>query len=351
MITTRSCRMWLFATFAHNHLDRGRPLPTADLPSYASGEPPIWDLATAYPPGMAIRAERVALGSFLATAVLAGGNAVGIRFSNRELAPLWGAALRFSLAALVLLALMAALRLAPPRGRALAGAALFGALNFAAAFALAYVALVRLHAGFGQVLLSLVPLAALLLAVAWRQERLTGAAVAGTLLALTGVAVLSWEALTGPVPLLYLVAAVGSALCLAQAAVLVRGLPPVHPVTMNAVGMTVGAALLLAGSALSGDSWILPRRAETRTALAYLVLAGSVGVFLLYLVVLHRWSASRASYVMVLIPFVTVLLSAWLDDEPLGAGLLLGGPLILAGVYVGALRRARTRAPSRQVDV
>jgi drug/metabolite transporter (DMT)-like permease len=40
----------------------------------------------------------------------------------------------------------------------------------------------------------------------------------------------------------------------------------------------------------------------------------------------------------VLIPFVTVLLSAWLDQEPLGVGLLLGGLLVLAGVYVGALR-------------
>jgi len=42
----------------------------------------------------------------------------------------------------------------------------------------------------------------------------------------------------------------------------------------------------------------------------------------------------------VLIPFVTVVLSAWLDNEPLGAALLLGGLLVLAGVYVGALRPA-----------
>jgi drug/metabolite transporter (DMT)-like permease len=41
----------------------------------------------------------------------------------------------------------------------------------------------------------------------------------------------------------------------------------------------------------------------------------------------------------VLIPVVTVVLSAWLDNEPLGLGLLIGGPLVLLGVYVGALRR------------
>jgi hypothetical protein len=36
-----------------------------------------------------------------------------------------------------------------------------------------------------------------------------------------------------------------------------------------------------------------------------------------------------------------MVLSARLDNEPLGAGLLLGGLLVLAGVYIGALRPAR----------
>jgi drug/metabolite transporter (DMT)-like permease len=62
---------------------------------------------------------------------------------------------------------MWALRLELPRGRGLVGAVVFGVLNFAAGFALAYLALVELHAGFGQILLALVPLATLLLAVAW----------------------------------------------------------------------------------------------------------------------------------------------------------------------------------------
>jgi drug/metabolite transporter (DMT)-like permease len=55
--------------------------------------------------------------------------------------------------------------------------------------------------------------------------------------------------------------------------------------------------------------------------------------------VLRHWPASRAAYTFVLIPFVTVVLSAWLLDEPVGLALLFGGLLILAGVYVGALRR------------
>jgi drug/metabolite transporter (DMT)-like permease len=63
-----------------------------------------------------------------------------------------------------------------------------------------------------------------------------------------------------------------------------------------------------------------------------------VAVFVLYLVALKYWEASRAAYAFVLIPFVTVLLSAWLLDEPVTAGLVAGGLLVLAGVYIGALR-------------
>jgi drug/metabolite transporter (DMT)-like permease len=108
---------------------------------------------------------------------------------------------------------------------------------------------------------------------------------------------------------------------------------------MNAVGMTTGALLLLAGSMVAGESHVLPQQVATWAAVAYLVV-GSVVVFVLYLVVHRHWAASRAAYGFVLIPFVTVLLSAWLDNEPLGVGLLLGGLLVLSGVYVGAPERA-----------
>jgi drug/metabolite transporter (DMT)-like permease len=107
---------------------------------------------------MGLVGERTAAVAFITGSVLAGGNAVGVRYSNRELDPLWGAGLRFFLAAAVLAALMAALNLTFPRGRALTGALLYGALNFGAAFALAYYGFVEVHAGLGQTLLALVPL-------------------------------------------------------------------------------------------------------------------------------------------------------------------------------------------------
>jgi drug/metabolite transporter (DMT)-like permease len=294
--------------------------------------------------------DRTGLLLFTAASLLAGGNAVGIRFSNRELDPLWGAGVRFGAAALLLLAIMAARRLPIPRGRALAGAALFGMLNFGIPFALAYYALVHLHAGLGQTLLSLVPLVTLLLSVAQHQERFQTRMLIGTVLAATGVAVVSQAPLRGDVPVPALLAVLGGVLSFAQAAVLAHRLPKTHPVTVNAIGMTVAALALLAGSFAVGDRWAPPERAETWWAITYLVVAGSVLTFILYVMLIDRWGPSRSSYAFVVIPIVTITLSAWLDDEPLTASLLIGGPLVLFGVYLGALRhRSARESPAEPV--
>jgi drug/metabolite transporter (DMT)-like permease len=122
-------------------------------------------------------------------------------------------------------------------------------------------------------LLVLVPLATLLLAVLWRRERLRAAAVMGTLLALAGVAVVSHSPLQKDVPLLSVLAVVAGAICFAQALVLIRRFPSVHPVTMNAIGMTAGAAVLLAASLVADEPILLPHRPETWAAMAYLAAA------------------------------------------------------------------------------
>jgi drug/metabolite transporter (DMT)-like permease len=262
-----------------------------------------------------------------------------VRFSNRELDPLWGAGVRFGAAAVLLLAIMAARRLSMPRGRALAGAALFGMLNFGIPFALAYYALVHIHAGLGQTLLSLVPLVTLLLSVAQHQERFQARLLVGTVLAATGVAVVSQAPLRGDVPVPALLAVLGAVLAFAEASILVHRLPKMHPVTVNAVGMTVAAVALLAGSLAVGDRWVLPERAETWWAIAYLVVAGSVLTFILYLQLIERWGPSRSSYAFVVI-----------DNEPLTLSLLIGAPLVLLGVYLGALRhRSARESPAEPV--
>lgn len=286
---------------------------------------------------MRVGSDRTVVAAFVGGGVLAGGNAVGIRWIVDDLAPLWAAALRFLLAATLLAVWVVARGLPWPAGRALLGTALFGVLNFAGAFGFAYYALQHMQAGLASTLLALVPLVTLLLAVAHRQERLRPAAVGGGVLALLGVGVVSGAALEGDVPVLAVLAGLGSVACFGEAAVVVRGFPRVRPVVANTVAMAVGGVLLLVLAILVREPRGLPSTTGSWLALGYLVVLGSIVVFLLYLHVLDRWPASRAVYFDTLIPPSAVLLSAWLDDEPLTLGLVVGGALILAGVWVGAL--------------
>ena len=70
--------------------------------------------------------DRVALGAFAGAILLGGSNFVAVRYSNRELDPLWGAGFRFALAAGIFAVLVAALRLPLPRGRILALVVTYG---------------------------------------------------------------------------------------------------------------------------------------------------------------------------------------------------------------------------------
>jgi drug/metabolite transporter (DMT)-like permease len=292
------------------------------------------------------RGNAFTIAAFFTAAVLNGANPVAIRFSNRELEPIWGACVRFGIAALILLGIAVALRLQLPRGRALVGAMLYGILAFGIAFSLGYYAFDHIHAGIGQTVMAIVPLLTLLLAVLHRQERFRPAAAIGGLLALAGIAVLIRAPLREGVPLVAFLAMLGCAVCVAEATVIVRWFPPVHAVTMNAIGMGVGASIQFVAAVFLGEPIVAPHRQETWVALAYSVVLGSIVAYILYVIVLARWQASRASYTFVVMPLVTVLVSVWLDNEPLRALSLVGGAAILVGVYVGALRNATATTES-----
>lgn len=285
--------------------------------------------------------DALTAGAFAVVVVLGGGNFLAVRLSNLELPPFWGAGLRFGIAAALFVAIALALRLPWPRGRELARTAGYGALAFALFFALIYWALVRVTAGAATVVMASVPLVTLLLATAQRLELLRRRAVVGALLALLGI---GWM-VAGPqhvaVPLDAALAMLAAAVCIGQSIILGKRLSGNHPVMTNAVGMVVGAALLLALSASVGEPWAMPRQTGTIVAVAYLVTLGSMGMFVLVLLVVRRWTASATSYMFVLFPVATMALERWLLDEPITIRAAVGAALVMLGVWFGALRADR----------
>lgn len=286
------------------------------------------------------RPDPLTLAAFALFATLVAANFVAVRFTNRELPPFWGAGTRFGAAGLLFLAYAVARRLTAPRGRALAGALLYGVLQFGLGYALAYWALLEVPAGLAAVILASIPLFTLLFAAAARLERLRWGAIVGAVIAMAGVAVVSGEQALGGIPIASLLATLGSAASFSLAGVIVKASPPLPLATVNAVGMLTGAALLLALSRALGEAWSPPVERATWAAQLYLLLVGSVAMFALFLFVLKRWTASAVAYQAVLSPVIAIALSAWLLGEPVTAGLLLGSPLVLAGVYLGAMRVA-----------
>lgn len=294
--------------------------------------------------------DGVTLGAFAGAVVIGGANFVAVKVTVEELAPLYGAASRFGVAALVFFAILALTRTPIPRGAALVGAAIYGTLGFGLAYALMYVALVELSVGVAAVLMAAVPVFTLALAALQRLEPLTRRGLAGGALAVAGIAVLSSRSFGGDIPFPYLLAALVAPIVVAEAAIVAKRFPRTDPIATNAVGMLVGAALLTAASLAAGEAWTVPQAGDTWAAVAWLVVAGSVGLFWLFLFVVQRWTASASTYAIPLMPVVAVALAAGLTGETVGPEEAIGGLLVIGGAYVGVSRRARPRSAVAPTD-
>lgn len=283
--------------------------------------------------------DRLTLVAAAVAILLGGGNAIGIRFVVQELDPFWGAALRFGIASVLFLAYVALRRLRLPRGRGLVGVLLYGLLAFGIAFALGFWGLVRVEAGIAMVIMSLVPLITLFLAAAHRLESLSWRGLLGGLAAVVGFLVMFGldEGSGRSISTAGVVALLVAAVAISEAGVIIKSFPQVHPAVENGLAMGVGTVVLIVLSLSFGETWVLPSEADTNLALLYLVIAGSIVVFSLFIFILSRWTASATSYQFVLTPFVTFPAAAWLLDERLTLPMVVGGLAVVAGVYIGAL--------------
>jgi drug/metabolite transporter (DMT)-like permease len=298
---------------------------------------------------MAVAAARTGLPTqrvlvaFAAFILVSGGASVAIRITYGEMAPFWAAAARFALAALALWGLVAVRRLPLPRGRALAGAVLFGALTVGFAFALIGWGLVETPASVYQVLMALIPLATLFLSSLEGVEAVTRRGIIGSALAVVGIAVTVVGTDGSGISLPHIAAILIAAVLVAQGGVVIKKFPPNPPVVTNAIAMTTGTLILVTVSIVRGEAWAIPTQTDTWLALIYLVVFVTISAFLLYMYVLEEWTASGTSYGFVLVPLVTIVVAATVAGETITGWFLAGTALVIAGVYVGALMPSKTR--------
>ena len=280
--------------------------------------------------------DKSTLAAFMVAVIVLGVNFVAVRFSNQELPPFWGAALRFTIAAILLFIILRLRNIPLPHGAALTGAALFGLFSFAISYAFLYWGLTRVSSGLASVLFATIPLFTQLIASLIGQERLTWRGILGATIVIAGIAVVFLEQLRFDVPLIYQGAVLAGVLSTALSGIVVKHYPRSHPVSTNVIGMSVGAVLLLVLSFLTGEMKSLPSISATWLALGWLVFSSIVG-FILIVWLLARWSATATSYIGVLTPLVTVVVASLLAAERPTLTFLGGSLLVIVGVYVGAL--------------
>jgi len=252
--------------------------------------------------------------------------------------PFLGAGLRFALAAAVLFAIIAARGtkiVVDRRGRIAVLSC--GLLSFTLSYACVYWAEQYISSGLAAILYSLMPLATALLSRFWtRTETLSARKIGGILVAMGGTVVLFWpsEAATRA-------QVAGTAVALLSvfgAAVNLVSVKEYGKDTdvfaMNALGMTIGAACLLALSAIVERRAVVTWTASNALAVVYLSLAGSVTAFLSYYSLVKVMDATRLSLITLIFPIVAVVLGRVFLREPVPPSAWAGMSGVLLGVAI-----------------
>jgi drug/metabolite transporter (DMT)-like permease len=292
------------------------------------------------------RPDHLTLAAFAGVVLFGALNTLAVHEIVTELAPSWGAAIRFLAAGVLLVGFVLATRRALPNGRSLLGAAVYGAVAFAGSYALLYAALREVPAGLTAVFLALVPLETFALAILHRQERFRILGLVGALVAVAGVGIVVWDRLGAAVPLGGMLLAIAGTAFIAEGSVVLKLIPRADPYGTNGIAMLTGGSLLLGVSAVGGEVWALPASGSAWLLMAYLIVLGSIGLFGLYLFALRRWTASAVSYATLFMPLVAVPLSALLTNEPVSVLFVLGAGTAVAGTYVGAFAARRPHGSS-----
>lgn len=284
--------------------------------------------------------------AFVGCCLIWGSTFLAIRLGNEAIAPVWGAAVRLVLATVLLLGIARVLRMPLPRGAALRGAALYGFFNFGVNFSLLYLGEQTVPSGIAAVLFATVPLSTALLAAVLGVERLLLRKLIAALVAILGVAVIFAGELGAEVPLAGLLTVFAGATAAALSGVLLKQAPKQAAIPANAVGAAVGAAVCLLVSFALGESHALPATPGGWLPLLYLVVAGSLGAFVLYSWLIARWSVTNTSLIGVIVPIIAVIFGALVKAEAPAPLTYLGAAIVIGAVLVAVRAPRRAAAPA-----
>ena len=287
------------------------------------------------------RSDRAAYLMLTGMALSFGGTWVAADVAVEAVPPFTIAAIRFGLASVLLFAWtrLAGRRLTPIRRADLPLIAGLGLTAVAGYNWLFLTGLTLAPASDGAIIVpGLAPVFTALLAGALLGERLTARVFVGLAIAVTGLVLVVAPAgsqLDGGRLL-------GDALFLAGAALwaiynIISRLASrrFDAVSTTLYGIALGTAVLVPAALIEGGSTsVVGAPIEALLGIAYLAVFGTVAAFVLLNLGVARIGAARASAFALLVPVIGVLSSVWLLGDPIGPATIVGGAIVLAGLWL-----------------
>jgi drug/metabolite transporter (DMT)-like permease len=246
---------------------------------------------------------------------------LAIKFQLGVVPPAVSVAWRFAAAALILLAYARIRRLSLRFDlRTHLWLALQGLLLFCINYVLVYLSELSLTSGLVALIFSLVTFCNILGTRVFFSVPVKRAALSGSILGVTGVALVFWPELVhfsmSPERRLALIFALVSAVVASLGNMTAtrnhRYQLPV--IQANAWAMLYGSIFVAIYAMLDGEPFVFDRSLPYVASLLYLALFGSVIAFVAYLTLLGRIGADRAGYTGVAIPIVALALSTFFED-------------------------------------
>jgi drug/metabolite transporter (DMT)-like permease len=274
-----------------------------------------------------------------------------IKLGLDDLPPFTFAGIRFVIGSVILFAVIRARRLKLPNKRAdWLLLAVTGLLSFSLNYGLLFWGEQYISSGLAALLQATIPAFGLVLAHFYLpSEQLTPAKIVGVVMGVAGVGVIFSNQLSvaGPRALAGCGALVVGSACAAYANVLVKARgSALDPAILAGGQMFFGLIpLLLVGIPLEGNPLHFHWTRMAVVALFYLAIVGSVVAFLLYYWLVQHMDVTKTMLVALVTPVIAVTLGVLVLREELNWRTFAGGVLIIAGIGLIVLKKARKQAP------
>lgn len=284
---------------------------------------------------------------WLVLCVIWGSTWLFIKLGLEALPPLTFAAFRFVISCAIIFAIIRIRRIQLPRARAdWILLAITGTLSFGLNYGLVFWGEQYISSGLAALLQATLPAFGLVFAhIHLPAERLSWARIGGVVLGVCGVAVVfsNQLAVSGTMALAGCVALILSGMFAAYSNVLVKAYGKnMDPAILTAGQMLFGLLLLLVVAIpLEGNPLRYHWTPVALIALLYLAVVGTVIAFLLYYWLVLNIDVTKSMLIALVTPVVAVLLGMIVLDEQIGWRTLAGGTMIMLGIALIVVRKAR----------